>query len=603
MSNRMGARAQGGEAARVPAGRLRLVLFVPVAVAVALLAVALPAQASFHFMSIREVYPGSVAQPESSYVELQMYAANQELVAGHGVDLYNASGGVIDANGGATGTTLEFAGNLPGPSVNQQTILIGDTGVQAAFPGVTPDLSNTAFNIPAAGGAACWAGTIDCVAWGSFTDTPPPTVGTPVDQGGGIPNGMAIRRKITGGSCTNLLDASDDTNDSASDFADSSPAPVAYTTVPTPPACTPPAQPPTAMIGTKPAGFTQETSASFSFTSEPPGATFACRIDAEEFASCTSPKTYAGPLSEASHTFQVKATNGNGTGQPASYTWTIDKTAPTASISSHPADPSPGATASFKYSSNESNSTFKCRLSPTEVSFTSCLQTGKTYNSLADGEYTFEVLAIDRAGNAQSELTPTTFHWTVNNTVPDTTAPETTIKSHPPDPSDSSTASFTYASNEPGSTFECMLDSGGFLACPAGGITYMGLGNGPHTFQVRAIDPSNNTDPSPAGYSFEVVLGGTPLPTPSGNGPPPETRLSGKPLTKTHDRTPTFRFRSSTSGATFQCKLDGGPFKACRSPFTTKVLSFRRHTLKVRAVLAGIVDPTPAKIKFWIVRP
>ncbi len=53
-----------------------------------LLASAVPAQATFHLMSIREVYPGSAAAPESSYVELQMYAAGQEMVEhpwGHAV--------------------------------------------------------------------------------------------------------------------------------------------------------------------------------------------------------------------------------------------------------------------------------------------------------------------------------------------------------------------------------------------------------------------------------------------------------------------------------------------------------------------------------------
>ncbi len=73
-----------------------------------------------------------------------------------------------------------------------------------------PDLVNSSLNIPAAGGAACWADTIDCVAWGNYSHAAPPTVGTPVDAGG-IPDGMAIRRKITGGSCTNLLDSTDDT--------------------------------------------------------------------------------------------------------------------------------------------------------------------------------------------------------------------------------------------------------------------------------------------------------------------------------------------------------------------------------------------------------
>jgi len=44
------------------------------------LALAPAASASFHEISIREVYPGSLAQPDSDYVELQMYFGGQQFV-------------------------------------------------------------------------------------------------------------------------------------------------------------------------------------------------------------------------------------------------------------------------------------------------------------------------------------------------------------------------------------------------------------------------------------------------------------------------------------------------------------------------------------------
>ena len=49
---------------------------------------------------------------------------------------------------------------------------------------------------------------------------------------------------------------------------------------------------------------------------------------------------------------------------------------------------------------------------------------------------------------------------------------------------------------------------------------------------------------------------------------PRRRRSRRKPAKKGHDRTPTFRFSSDMASATFECKLDGKPFKACRSPFT-----------------------------------
>jgi hypothetical protein len=69
----------------------------------------------------------------------------------------------------------------------------------------------------------------------------------------------------------------------------------------------------------------------------------------------------------------------------------------------------------------------------------------------------------------------------------------------------------------------------------------------------------------------------------------------------TRDRTPTFRFKSSLTPATFQCKLDGGSFKACSSPDTLARLSLGRHTFKVRAIHAGSTDPTPASRTFKVV--
>jgi plastocyanin len=245
-------------------------------------------------------------------------------------------------------------------------------------------------------------------------------------------------------------------------------------------------------------------------------------------------------------------------------------------------------------------------------------ETGKTSVSAGTSPVT--------ASTAVSGLSPeTTYHFrlfaentsgtteggdlTLTTGATDTTDPQTTIKTKPADPSSSSTAEFTYESNEAGSTFECKMDGESFTACPSTGKTYTGLGEGPHTFQVRATDTSFNTDESPAGYSFSVVLPVTPpevTPPPTGNPPPPtvnpppvvapSTTITLKPKAKTKDRTPTFKFKSTVSGATFKCTLDAKALKPCRSPLTTKKLSFGPHTFKVSAVAGGASDPTPAAV-------
>src|SRR5207244_1898663 len=78
------------------------------------------------------------------------------------------------------------------------------------------------------------------------------------------------------------------------------------------------------------------------------GWTFQCRVDGGSWASCSSPHTLSPALGEGSHTFDARATDpaGNTDGSPASYTWTVDTTAPNTSITARPSDPSNNTTPS-----------------------------------------------------------------------------------------------------------------------------------------------------------------------------------------------------------------------------------------------------------------
>lgn len=88
---------------------------------------------------------------------------------------------------------------------------------------------------------------------------------------------------------------------------------------------------------------------------------------------------------------------------------------------------------------------------------------------------------------------------------------------------------------------------------------------------------------------------------------PPDTKAPRTKLTKgpirIGKRSVKFKFRSSEKGSRFQCSLDGGKFRKCRSPKKLKHLKRGRHTFRVRARdAAGNVDRTPAKRKFRIRR-
>jgi|GEM_PF-1988500 len=90
--------------------------------------------------------------------------------------------------------------------------------------------------------------------------------------------------------------------------------------------------PPDTAITGHPVDPSSSTAPSFTFTATET-ATFECKLDAGSFGACASPKAYSGLVS-GSHTFTVRATDtaGNVDPSPAVFTWELDATAPTVSI-------------------------------------------------------------------------------------------------------------------------------------------------------------------------------------------------------------------------------------------------------------------------------
>jgi len=80
-----------------------------------------------------------------------------------------------------------------------------------------------------------------------------------------------------------------------------------------------------------------------------------------------------------------------------------------------------------------------------------------------------------------------------------------------------------------------------------------------------------------------------------------DTVITSGPGATTHDPTPTFTFKSTEVGSTFQCKVDAKIFAACTSPKTLAHLSDGSHTFQVRAKdIAGNPDPSPASRTFTV---
>lgn len=292
------------------------------------------AQATFHEMSVREVYPGGAN--DGSYVELQMWSSGQNFVKGRHLVAYDAAGKVID--------DFAFASNVAN-GASQSTILVADTSYPVVFDErPAPDASDAGLNLSPAGGAVCWVegSPPDCVAWGAFTGplpahVPALKVGNPASPGG-VGAGMALRRSIAKG-CPTLLDppTTEDSDDSATDFAEVEPNPRNNSVSPIETPCKKTAggggqggqggsggNAPQTLLKRTPPHRTHDRTPTFRFVADERGVTFQCKLDGKAYGPCRSPFT-TKRLSLGRHVFRVRARDNSGKldPSPASYAFKV----------------------------------------------------------------------------------------------------------------------------------------------------------------------------------------------------------------------------------------------------------------------------------------
>lgn len=344
--------------------------------------------------------------------------------------------------------------------------------------------------------------------------------------------------------------------------------------------------PPDTTITSGPSGTTDDNTPTFTFTATEVGSTFQCRIDGGAWQVCTTPHTTA-ELADGAHTFEVRAidSSGNVDPTPASRAFTVetvdDSTPPDTLITAGPTGVTNDSTPTFSFTATEAGSTFECRVdSGAWGPCTSPYTTG----TLTDGSHTFEVQATDGAGN--TDATPATRTFTV-----DTTPPDTTITAGPSGTTSDSTPTFSFAGSGGATGFQCRIDTGAYVSCTSPHTTGT-LSDGPHTFEVRAVDAAGNVDPTPASRTFTVDTPDTSA---------PDTSITEGPSGTTTDSTPTFSFTATEAGSTFECRVDGGAWGPCTSPHTTGTLADGAHTFEVRATDgAGNTDPSPASRAFTV---
>ncbi len=363
---------------------------------------------------------------------------------------------------------------------------------------------------------------------------------------------------------------------------------------------------PTTTIDSGPPALASTSTAHFEFTGEDPGGSgvkgFQCRLDSSEeaaWSSCASPQDLTG-LAEGAHKFEVRAIDeaGNADQSPAVAEWTKDTQAPDTTIATGPEALSSSAKATFTFSGDDGSGSgvagFQCRLDSSEAAdWKACDSGSAEYEELSQGPHKFEARAIDEAGNA--DQSPAISEWSV-----DTIAPTVQVDSGPPAFSSSAGASFAFSGSDPGgsgvASFECRRDSESWGACTSP-RSYAALAEGPHTFEVRAIDSAGNVEATPVVYPWQIDTIA------------PDTTIATGPEALSSSAKATFTFSgddgSGSGVAGFQCRLDSSEaadWKACDSGSAEyEELSQGPHKFEARAIdEAGNADQSPA-VSEWSV--
>jgi len=274
---------------------------------------------------------------------------------------------------------------------------------------------------------------------------------------------------------------------------------------------------PKAEITSGPEGPTNNAKPTFNFNAS--GGTVACFLEAEgepeteegepPFAACTTSSSYtpATNLSEGSYEFRLRATDGAMNETEDARAFSVDTTAPDTTITSAPPATTDDSTPTIEFSSSEAEATFQCRYDA--EAFRACSGPGGTdtpATALAAGAHTFQVRAVDGAGNA--DATPATAAFALV-----TAGPQTTINAGPEGAIGGTEAAFTYSTDKTAS-MECRLDGAAFSSCATTGKTYTGLAEGEHVFEVRG--KTTVADPTPARRAFVVDTSGPSTPILSG---------------------------------------------------------------------------------------
>lgn len=329
------------------------------------------------------------------------------------------------------------------------------------------------------------------------------------------------------------------------------------------------APPPDTTITAGPTGTVSSRTATFTYTSDPTGATFECKLDSGSWQACAATGKSYTDLVDGTHTFSVRAVTSATDPTAATRTWTIDSTAP--AVTASPGGGAFDEAQSVTLAANESATIFYT----TDGTDPTATSTRYTAAIAIQTTTTLKFIGHDAVGNTSAVTTET---YTIDTTAPAVTA-------DPPGDLYMEAQAVTLTADEPATIYYTTdgttptSDSATYAEAIAIEETT--------TLQFFAIDEVGNE--SAVALELYTIAA------------PPDTTIESGPSGEVNSADATFTYASSDTLATFECRLDEAAFATCPTTGQTLTdLSEGDHTFEVRAVGIAGTDASPAS-RSWTV--
>ena len=242
--------------------------------------------------------------------------------------------------------------------------------------------------------------------------------------------------------------------------------------------------PPNTTVVSAPAANANSSTAAFAFSATEPASIFECSLDSGAYSACTSPVSLEN-LDDGDHTFRLRAIDqaGNVEATAVVVNWTVDTVATVSSLTAAPATTTNTASLVLNVSAGDAVS-YRYQLDGGPLTPATPVATPIVLSNLADGQHVLALYGKDAAGNWQKDATH--YSWST-----DTVAPIVTLHSSPLILTNSASATFEFAANEPVAVFSCKFDDGAFSPC-SGTVSYFNLAEGEHRLDVFIVDLAGN---------------------------------------------------------------------------------------------------------------